>query len=72
MTEKAKRTNELKMSLFFLTGCPSPVAYNEYCWMPCPENCEECYPGTGFCVKCKPGYSGDGCTICMLWFQSYI
>nr|XP_034315165.1 uncharacterized protein LOC117685065 [Crassostrea gigas] len=44
-------------------GCPSPVAYNEYCWMPCPENCEECYPGTGFCVKCKPGYSGDGCTI---------
>uniref|UniRef100_K1PXR0 EGF-like domain-containing protein n=1 Tax=Magallana gigas TaxID=29159 RepID=K1PXR0_MAGGI len=42
-------------------GCPSPVANSLQCSNPCPENCEECFPGTGICIKCKHGFEGYAC-----------
>ncbi|XP_052693521.1 uncharacterized protein LOC128171775 [Crassostrea angulata] len=44
-------------------GCPSPVADLAECSKPCPSNCETCYPSTGFCTKCKPGFEGSACEV---------
>nr|XP_034318991.1 uncharacterized protein LOC117687041 [Crassostrea gigas] len=44
-------------------GCPSPVAEVPECSKPCPSNCETCYPNTGFCTKCKPGFEGSACDV---------
>ncbi|XP_052694105.1 uncharacterized protein LOC128172343 [Crassostrea angulata] len=44
-------------------GCPSPVAEVPQCSDPCPVDCEQCYPGTGWCTKCKPGFEGAACEI---------
>uniref|UniRef100_K1R3U0 Uncharacterized protein n=1 Tax=Magallana gigas TaxID=29159 RepID=K1R3U0_MAGGI len=44
-------------------GCPSPVADISQCSNPCPENCEECFPGTGYCIRCKRGFEGIACEM---------
>uniref|UniRef100_K1QDV4 Uncharacterized protein n=1 Tax=Magallana gigas TaxID=29159 RepID=K1QDV4_MAGGI len=40
-------------------GCP--VVEVPQCSKPCPSNCEECYPDTGICMKCKLGFEGYAC-----------
>ncbi|XP_065942765.1 uncharacterized protein [Magallana gigas] len=42
-------------------GCPAPVEDGPRCTRPCPTNCEQCYPHTGVCQKCKHGYQGTEC-----------
>ncbi|XP_052696236.1 uncharacterized protein LOC128174838 [Crassostrea angulata] len=42
-------------------GCPAPVEDGPGCTRPCPTNCEQCYPYTGVCQKCKHGYQGTEC-----------
>ncbi|XP_065943139.1 uncharacterized protein [Magallana gigas] len=42
-------------------GCPAPVEDGPRCTRPCPTNCEQCYPHTGVCQKCKHGYKGTEC-----------
>ncbi|XP_052696293.1 uncharacterized protein LOC128174907 [Crassostrea angulata] len=42
-------------------GCPAPLKAEPQCTRPCPTNCEQCYPGTGVCQKCKHGYQGTEC-----------
>uniref|UniRef100_K1RB57 Uncharacterized protein n=1 Tax=Magallana gigas TaxID=29159 RepID=K1RB57_MAGGI len=52
-----------KKSRHYRDGCPSPVAEVPECSKPCPSNCETCYPNTGFCTKCKPGFEGSACDV---------
>ncbi len=47
--------------MYFIPGCPAPVEDGPRCTRPCPTNCEQCYPGTGVCQKCKHGYQGTEC-----------
>uniref|UniRef100_K1R5N3 Uncharacterized protein n=1 Tax=Magallana gigas TaxID=29159 RepID=K1R5N3_MAGGI len=42
-------------------GCPAPVEDGPGCTRSCPTNCEQCYPYTGVCQKCKHGYQGTEC-----------
>ncbi|XP_052691414.1 uncharacterized protein LOC128169301, partial [Crassostrea angulata] len=42
-------------------GCPNPVVEVPQCSKPCPSNCEEYYPDTGICMKCKLGFEGYAC-----------
>lgn len=58
----------------YIPGCPSPVAEVPQCSDPCPVDCEQCYPGTGWCTKCKPGFEGAACEIsqCLVTFSNSI
>lgn len=58
-----KNHDNYQLWLFVYEGCPSPVANSLQCSNPCPENCEECFPGTGICIKCKHGFEGNACEI---------
>ena len=49
--------------LLCFKGCPSPVENIPQCFRPCPENCEDCYPDSGVCKKCRPGFHGLGCEL---------
>lgn len=46
---------------FLYQGCPNPVVEVPQFSKPCPSNCEECYPDTGICMKCKLGFEGYAC-----------
>ncbi|XP_034316459.2 uncharacterized protein [Magallana gigas] len=53
-------------------GCPSPVADISQCSNPCPDNCEECFPGTGYCIRCKRGFEGIACEmVCQAMIKKY-
>lgn len=57
-----KEENNLNCD-FLNQGFPSPEAELAECSKPCPSNCETCYPITGCCTKCKPGFDGSTCNV---------
>nr|XP_022306762.1 uncharacterized protein LOC111113083 [Crassostrea virginica] len=43
-------------------GCPDPGFYGYDCARQCPDSgCRYCHIVTGNCLRCKPGYQGQGC-----------
>lgn len=57
-------------SFYIDKGCSKPGSYGRNCDTPCPINCKDntCRIQSGFCIGCKPGWTGMYCAISIIYF----